>query len=312
MIFIDANVYLEFFKSSKPEMKKLLPVLDELKENIFVTQQLVNEVSRNKLNVALANFNEYAKKCVGPGIRLPEHLDISGETLVKDWNKKEAEVRESVKSLSADLNKIIEHVADNIINKKDEVSQGLEAIFTRALVPEGKQVQAARWRRESGAPPGKPDNPLGDQLTWEQLLDAHDGKTALWVVTNDGDFTEKYKDKIYLNPVLNDEIQAKSGQNIDIYCFERLTDALEHYQSMVKEKLKTLPPPEEMESIKKSEITQTRPEVDQHFQPTRCFKCGSESFTSGVARPSQYGGWTYQWQCCSCGSITDTGEPYDD
>jgi predicted nucleic acid-binding protein len=62
-IFIDANIYLNFFDSNKPELKKLLGSLLQIKDSLFIGSQIVNEVNRNKLDVAqrsLRNhFNNY-------------------------------------------------------------------------------------------------------------------------------------------------------------------------------------------------------------------------------------------------------------
>jgi predicted nucleic acid-binding protein len=85
-IFIDANIYLNFFDSNKPELKKLLDSLLEIKNSLFIGSQIVNEVNRNKLDVAqrsLSNhFNNLSK--IKP-INLPEHLEMESTTL-KKWN----------------------------------------------------------------------------------------------------------------------------------------------------------------------------------------------------------------------------------
>ena len=59
-IFIDANIYLSFFDNSKPELKKLLDSLVEIKNSLFIGSQIVDEVNRNKLNVAQRSlFNHF-------------------------------------------------------------------------------------------------------------------------------------------------------------------------------------------------------------------------------------------------------------
>jgi hypothetical protein len=53
LIFIDANQYLDLYRSI--EGKKLLGLLQEQRDYIFVTKQVVEEVQRNKLQV-MAEF----------------------------------------------------------------------------------------------------------------------------------------------------------------------------------------------------------------------------------------------------------------
>ena len=50
LIFIDANLYLNFYEV--PTGKSLLAALIEQQDYIFITEQVVNEVNGNKLRVA--------------------------------------------------------------------------------------------------------------------------------------------------------------------------------------------------------------------------------------------------------------------
>ena len=58
LLYIDANKYLDLYRTDKG--KKILGPLAEQIEHIFVTQQTVTEVQRNKIFVA-ATF--LAEKC---------------------------------------------------------------------------------------------------------------------------------------------------------------------------------------------------------------------------------------------------------
>jgi len=59
VLFIDTNIYLEFFKSSQAAVKKLLPSIESLKNEIFVTEQIANEVNRNKVKVASDSLRDF-------------------------------------------------------------------------------------------------------------------------------------------------------------------------------------------------------------------------------------------------------------
>jgi len=72
ILFIDANIYLELYRTAYA--KKLLAVLKEQKELIFVTEQVVNEVKRNKVRVAASFLRKRFKELNLPNIGIPDHL----------------------------------------------------------------------------------------------------------------------------------------------------------------------------------------------------------------------------------------------
>ena len=72
LLFIDTNKYLDLYRIN--EGKKILALLKEQKQYIFVTQQIVNEVQRNKI-VAVADFMKDKFQKMGlQGFNLPDHL----------------------------------------------------------------------------------------------------------------------------------------------------------------------------------------------------------------------------------------------
>lgn len=79
-----------------------------------------------------------------------------------------------------------------------------------------------------GNPPGKKEDALGDQITWEQLLNKIPKTDEIWIITNDSDFYTKYKKKCYLNPFLFQELLSKKA-GIRINIFENLSGGLKHY-----------------------------------------------------------------------------------
>src|SRR5690349_12955028 len=57
LIFIDANKYLDLYKTAGS--RKLIPEILEQRDYIFVTGQVVDEVKRNKVNVAAVILDNY-------------------------------------------------------------------------------------------------------------------------------------------------------------------------------------------------------------------------------------------------------------
>jgi hypothetical protein len=133
----------------------------------------------------------------------------------------------------------------------DEVSTGLAAVRHSDT-----QLQKAKARKERGDPPGKKTDPIGDQLTWEQILCQFGGKTKLWIVTRDSDYGcmygEKRAEKGFLNRLLYDELQ-KVSPGAEAFLFENVPDAIEHFASVTGVKADELPTPEQREEIKEEE-----------------------------------------------------------
>jgi hypothetical protein len=72
LLFIDSNKYLDLYRLDKG--KKLLAPLGEQIEYIFVTQQVVDEVQRNKILVAADFLRNKSKELKLPTFNLPDHL----------------------------------------------------------------------------------------------------------------------------------------------------------------------------------------------------------------------------------------------
>jgi hypothetical protein len=252
-LYIDANIYLRFFDTQSREFKKLLKSLQEAKKNIFVTEQVHDEVLRNKLDVFIRFFkpNNFGLKTFG----LLEHLSDVEDEAIKKWNKTTEEIQYKIKAHVLELEKIGLAQIENILNNKDEVSKILSNIFADNIkMPTADSVKNARIRKERGNPPGKKGDPLGDQLSWEQLLEVIKEGDEIWIITKDGDYLHQFNDNVYLNPFLDRDLKAK---NIKAYhVFDSLAKGLKHFSSNLgKEKLASLPQDKELDIITNQEIT---------------------------------------------------------
>ncbi len=88
LIFIDANVYLRFYDTSSRKFKSLLKSIVEIREKIFITDQIRDEVNRNKLQVAINSFSANFKELGIKKRPLPEHFDEYFDKKLSKWNKK--------------------------------------------------------------------------------------------------------------------------------------------------------------------------------------------------------------------------------
>ena len=229
MIFIDTNIYLRFFDSNQKGFKKLLDELLKIKENIFITNQIVNETQRNKLNVFEKSIVNYKKKTYYESVFLPEHFAMESNDIdILRWNKKRRENEENCKLLNKELKDIFEENLQNISTSSDYVSEKLKVLFKDRIFETQEEYTKARRRKEVGNPPGKHNDSLGDQISWEQFLNNIKAADEVWIITNDFDYFTSHNKKLYLNSYLYSELILKKP-NLKIHCFNTLSDGLASY-----------------------------------------------------------------------------------
>jgi len=107
-------------------------------------------------------------------------------------------------------------------------------------------------RREVGNPPGKHANPIGDQLTWEQILTHFKGKRRLWIISRDGDYGTVYGGKGFLNRFLYDELRGVAP-DAEVYLFPDTVEGIKHFVDKTGVKAEKRLTPEEVEEIEKEE-----------------------------------------------------------
>jgi hypothetical protein len=344
VLFIDANIYLRFFDSNSSEYKKLLQSLKEVKEHIFTTIQLRNEIDRNKLQVFLRSFKEHSKNFCMSKVSLPEHLESDPDRILKDWNIETADIHTKVKGQKEKLTEIAKKLLEKINSSEDEISTILAEIFEHAKQHSTIQLEKARGRKELGNPPGKVNDPLGDQVSWQQLLDEIDTVEEVWFITNDKDYITTFNNSCYLNTILIKELKEKKG-DIKIFCFNSLADGLKSFKKENPATIPSLPGDEELKKISNEERTLDviTPIVSGSYHGTNgysgssgysgisgfgppfgylpgygisrmqnCPICHEKSLVGPSIKPSQFGGFSEQYFCVKCNKNIDTGETFDE
>jgi hypothetical protein len=237
VLFIDANQYVKLYGLTKG--KRLLDLLESQKDHIFVTAQIVDEVLRNKLRSAQTFL--LANQIKGS---IPDHLlDLSDE--------RTKELRKIIQSAADELTALVTNALSKISRSEDEVSQRLRGLFDNKVVsPNPCEMQRARDRKERGNPPGKRENPLGDQITWEQLLTYCKGANQVWIITEDPDFFIRHNKKPMLNSLLYRDLTDACGEELKIWLFDKLDDGIIDFSKKAGVKAEDLPTEEEAKEIK--------------------------------------------------------------
>ena len=229
ILFIDANIYLRFFDSNQKEFKKLLEELLKIKNDLFITNQIVNEIERNKLSVFEKSINNYKTNKSIESVFLPEHFAMESNSIdILNWNKKRSELENKNLILKKELEIILEENLKSISFSSDSVSLKLKLIFNNKIKESEEELGRSKKRKEIGNPPGKPNDTLGDQISWEQFLSRVETVEEAWIISNDFDYFTLHNKKLYLNAFLYNELLIKNP-NIKINCFNTLSGGLASY-----------------------------------------------------------------------------------
>lgn len=244
-LFIDANQYLKLF--GLVAGKRLLDSLDEQKDHIFVSEQIADEVCRNKLACAQRFFSANMKDPLSTPV--PDHLlgisEQEASTIRAAFQHAE-EAKSELKKLSGGA-------LNRISQSTDDVSVRLGRLFDGAPKAGPEVLQRARDRKERGNPPGKEEDALGDQITWEQLL-AHCSENKverIWIITADRDYHVMHDGKALLNSFLYSELVKTCGTSVEVRCFDDLLKGITDFGKHAGVKAEKLPTEQEATVIKK-------------------------------------------------------------
>jgi|GEM_PF-629541 len=257
VLLIDANKYLDLYRTDKG--RKLLAPLSEQASHIFVTQQIVDEVQRNKLRAVADFLRTKSQGMKLHGINVPDHFSGSASGKNQEILSQMRGINKSVVAVNAEIDTHTHEIMTQVAESKDEVSKALAPIFSKAVQATRDEMKRARERKEIGNPPGKANDPLGDEITWEQVLSHFAGKRRLWIISRDGDYGAAFGGGFFLNSFLRDEL-AKITNDPIVHIFEDLVEGLTHFVETTKVDATIKLSPEELTEIETEE--RSLPPVD--------------------------------------------------
>ncbi|REH40325.1 hypothetical protein DFR26_0525 [Paraperlucidibaca baekdonensis] len=231
VLLIDANKYLDLYRTDKG--RKLLAPLAEQAPHIFITQQIVDEVQRNKLRAAADFLRTKSQGMKFHGINIPDHFSGSASGKNQEILGHMKGINKSVVAVNAEIDTYTHEIMTQVAESNDEVSKALAPIFSKAAQATRDEMRRARARKEIGNPPGKANDPLGDEITWEQVLSHFAGKRQLWIISRDSDYGTAFGESFFLNSFLRAEL-ATIANNPTVHIFEDLVEGLTHFVETTK------------------------------------------------------------------------------
>lgn len=234
-IFIDTNIFLDFYRASNDTTLKLLKKLESVSDRVICTYQVEMEFLKNRQAVIVNNS-------VLPSLKISDNLPaVMGDTKLSNSLKKEK------KELDKRSNELKKRIANIIKNPAayDPVYKSLESIFSsphdHVLTRDMKirhTMKRLAWRRfVLGYPPRKDrDTAIGDALNWEWFIHcASKLKGRFAIVSRDSDYGLTFNGETFLNDALKLEFRNRVGQK-PIRLTASLSEALKFLEVNVTKK----------------------------------------------------------------------------
>ena len=204
-LFIDSNIWLSLYHFSNTDLEQFEKLKELLNQEVklFVPQQVIDEVARNreaKLKDALTKFSlpkmQYPAFC--KSYVNYNNFKTTYETIKKDYDD------------------WLRTINEDIANQKLPADKTINLFFNSSsinlIIIEDDIIFNAVRRYNLGNPPGK-DKKYGDAVNWECLLKYVPDYEDLYFVTEDKDYLSSI-DSGRMNPFLLKEWQAKKQSNI--------------------------------------------------------------------------------------------------
>ena len=253
LLFVDANIWLDFYRARNEAGLTLLRHAEEISDKIIVTYQLESEFKRNRQAVILEAMKE-----LKPPQQIPRPGIFSDAQATRVMAKSMKEVEKRVTKLRTQLSRALDNPA-----MYDPVYQTCQRIFHRdgsqiVLKHEDKirhLIRRRAFRRflHGCRPRKKSDTSIGDAFNWEWMIYCAEKNVAeLVIVSRDLDYGVSFEGKNYVNDDLRQEFSDRVSKKRKLLLYEKLSDALKHFERPVT--------PQEQEA--ESEIVSSA--IEQH------------------------------------------------
>jgi hypothetical protein len=229
LLFVDANIWLDFYRARTEAALSLLKHLEVISSQIIVTYQLEMEFKKHRQNAILEGLQD-----------LKSLQQIQRPGLFSDA-KEVKTIRDSLQAVEVRVKKLRQRYIKAFRNPTyhDPVFKICQRIFHKnddlVLSRTDKTRHAIRrlaFRRFIvGCPPRKKsDTSIGDAINWEWMVHrAIARKAELVIVSRDSDYGSTFDGSSLINDHLAQEFSERVSRKRKVMLYSRLSDALKHF-----------------------------------------------------------------------------------
>jgi hypothetical protein len=286
LLFVDTNIWLDFYRSQTGAGLSLLKRLEGVKDQIVMTYQVEIEFKKNRQSVISDSYH-----ALKPPADIPSPGIFWDANTAKALTKDLKNAKKRVTSLKNRLQRALEHptTSDPVYKICQRCFHKTDRITLSRVTKTKRQILRRAFRRFLyGCPPRKKnDTSIGDAINWEWIVEvAAACQSEIHIVSRDADYGITFEGRSYLNDHLWQEFKERVSKKRTIFLHSTLSEALKHFNvpvSQAEEKeetevLQTKAPlapdsPEWMSQLAKwfrepSAIDAAKPLIDQVLQYT--------------------------------------------
>jgi len=226
IVFIDTNIYLDFYRARNEVGLKLLNHVSTVREDIISTYQVEMEFEKNRQSVILESSS---------AMKSPETISqpafLAEAASVIALKKNVEDVKQRVKVLRARLKTILTNPTsqDPVYKLVHQIfSEDKQCSLTREKKVRDKIRRLALKRFALGYPPRKrSDTSIGDAVNWEWVVACAVATGAdVIIVSRDSDYGVTVDDESFLNDWLRREFKNRVSRRRQIRLTHKLSQAL--------------------------------------------------------------------------------------
>ncbi|SRR6266404_3067976 len=282
LLFVDTNIWLDFYRSRTEAGLSLLRHLEVVKDRIIMTYQVEMEFKRNRQFVIFDSFQALKPPSDIPNPRMFSDAKTA-KALAKDLKNAEKRIKALKKRLQRALDDpthsdLVYQICQRCFHKTDNITLSRDTDVKRRI-----KRQAFR-RFIYGCPPRKKDDTsIGDAINWEWIIEcANACPSEIHIVSRDADYGITVEGKSYLNDHLWQEFKERVSKKRSVFLHTKLSEALKKFAIAVSSE-------EEKEETEILQIKPTLPALNEesirHFREWQSLsswidKISAESKTS--------------------------------
>lgn len=266
LVFIDTNIFLDFYRIQNEGRKGFLTHIDQIAESIVMTDQVVMEYKKNRQAVIVSTLNE---------LKAPSNIShpglLSDDKSYGALKKSISNAKSHIDKLKARLKRILEDPTrnDSVYKTIQRISKKKTDLMLKRGTEQAVSIrELAEKRWKLGYPPRKRnDSSIGDAINWEWIVEVAKSKKPeeLYIVTRDSDFGITFDRSSYLNDWLLTEFKERVGRKTKIKLFTNLSEVLKLLDVKVTKE----------EEISEEQLAADFDEYEDHYIEGTCVRCGS-------------------------------------